>query len=293
MLSVDAVQLSVTVVPDAVPVSCVGAVGGWVSAWHCGGVIGTVVLAWDTLPAASRALTYRPQVDAGDHGQAGGQRRAAHRLHQLAVVVDVVEGDPDVVRRGVPRERHRVAGQVADPRVARHRRRLAVAAAQRQSSTAGWSARCRSRDRPVVLLAVPAPVTSRHRPDWTPTMVPLVLIRHCWLAPPLQPCRSARAAGAVVSWPATSRHIGVVVDPQLTGRGERPRLVGLTVAVVDVDAGAGGPRRCRPRPGTGRWPRRPPSTVPLRRPARRRPRSAASPPPSPPATAAVVVWFAR
>jgi hypothetical protein len=57
MLSVAAVQFSVTVVPDAEPVSLVGAVGAWVSASQCGGVIGTVVLAWETLPAASRALT--------------------------------------------------------------------------------------------------------------------------------------------------------------------------------------------------------------------------------------------
>jgi hypothetical protein len=57
MLSVAALQLSVTVVPEAEPVSPAGAVGGSLSSWQCGGVIGTVVLAWDTLPAASRALT--------------------------------------------------------------------------------------------------------------------------------------------------------------------------------------------------------------------------------------------
>ena len=40
--------LTVTGVPD----------GGWVSAWHCGGVMVTVVLACDTLPAASRMAGY-------------------------------------------------------------------------------------------------------------------------------------------------------------------------------------------------------------------------------------------
>ena len=37
-----------------------------------------------------------------------------------------------------------------------------------------------------VPFAVPRPVTSRHSPDCTPTIVPLVCSRHFWLAPPLQ-----------------------------------------------------------------------------------------------------------
>ena len=61
-LSVDAAQVSVTVVPDTAAVGLPGAVGACVSAWHCGTVIVTVVLACDTLPAASRALTYRPHT---------------------------------------------------------------------------------------------------------------------------------------------------------------------------------------------------------------------------------------
>ena len=43
--------------PDTVAVGVPGAVGACVSAWHCGAVIVTVLLACDTLPAASRALT--------------------------------------------------------------------------------------------------------------------------------------------------------------------------------------------------------------------------------------------
>jgi len=62
MSSVAAVQVRVTVVPDAVPCRPVGAVGGTGSSWQAGGVIGTVALACETLPAASRALTYKPQV---------------------------------------------------------------------------------------------------------------------------------------------------------------------------------------------------------------------------------------
>ena len=57
MLSLDTVQFRVTVVPATEPARFAGAVGDCVSTWHCGGVIGTVALAWDTLPAASRALT--------------------------------------------------------------------------------------------------------------------------------------------------------------------------------------------------------------------------------------------
>jgi Na+/serine symporter len=64
-LSVDAPQFRVTVVPEAIPVRLVGAVGGCVSTSHAGGVMLTVSLACETLPAASRALTNSPQVTCG------------------------------------------------------------------------------------------------------------------------------------------------------------------------------------------------------------------------------------
>jgi len=63
--SVAGAQRTVTAVPEAVAVTSVGVVGGSVSAWHCGTVMVTVEPAWETLPAASRALTYRPQVAPG------------------------------------------------------------------------------------------------------------------------------------------------------------------------------------------------------------------------------------
>jgi hypothetical protein len=37
-----------------------------------------------------------------------------------------------------------------------------------------------------VPFAVPAPLTSRHSPDWTPVIVPLALTFHCWFGWPLQ-----------------------------------------------------------------------------------------------------------
>ena len=61
-LSVDAVQVRVMSVPLAVPARLVGVVGRWVSDWQNGGVTESVALACETLPAASRALTYHPQV---------------------------------------------------------------------------------------------------------------------------------------------------------------------------------------------------------------------------------------
>src|SRR5438046_635195 len=57
-----------------------------------------------------------------------------------------------------------------------------------------------------VPLAVPLPTTSRHRPDWTPTMVPLALTVHCWLAPPLQ-VQSTTFVPGVVPLPSASRHL--------------------------------------------------------------------------------------
>src|SRR5690348_1671604 len=61
-LSVAAVHLRVTVVCDTDAVRFVGAVGGSVSTWHSGTWMVTVSLACERLSAASRALTYRPQV---------------------------------------------------------------------------------------------------------------------------------------------------------------------------------------------------------------------------------------
>jgi hypothetical protein len=55
-------------------------------------------------------------------------------------------------------------------------------------------------------LAVPAPVTSRHSPDPTPTTVPSEFTRHCWLTPPLQVQISTRVPAAVL-FPGTSRHL--------------------------------------------------------------------------------------
>ncbi len=38
----------------------------------------------------------------------------------------------------------------------------------------------------LVRLVVAAPTASRHSPDWTPAIVPLVLTFHCWAALPSQ-----------------------------------------------------------------------------------------------------------
>ena len=208
MLSVDAVQLRVTVVPDAEPVSWVGAVGGLVSAWHCGGVIVTVVLACDTLPAASRALTYRPQVAPGDHGEArwtawcrsptssaGRRGRCRRRRRRRCRSRRSRRTSPScsvrLLTRALPGA---VGGWVS-----------ALPAAVVHS---GWSARCRSTARPAVLFAVPVAghVQAQARTA-RPTMVPSALIRPALVGAAVCRCRSAAAAGAVVSWPATSRHI--------------------------------------------------------------------------------------
>ena len=52
-MSVDAVQLTVTVVPVAVAVRPVGMVGGWVSTWHGGGVMESADL---VLPGLNRRV---------------------------------------------------------------------------------------------------------------------------------------------------------------------------------------------------------------------------------------------
>src|SRR5579884_3266591 len=57
-------------------------------------------------------------------------------------------------------------------------------------------------------LAVDAPVTSRHRPDWAPVMVPLELKFHCWLDWPLHD-QMMTFVPLVVPWPLASRHIVV------------------------------------------------------------------------------------
>src|SRR2546421_7937814 len=64
-LSVEAVHVSDTLVLFALPVRLVGLVGGWVSEPQAGGVMFTVSLACETLPAASRACTYRPHGTPG------------------------------------------------------------------------------------------------------------------------------------------------------------------------------------------------------------------------------------
>ena len=64
-LSVEAVHFRDTLVLFALPVRLVGLVGGWVSEPQAGGVMFTVSLACETLPAASRACTYRPHGTPG------------------------------------------------------------------------------------------------------------------------------------------------------------------------------------------------------------------------------------
>ena len=58
----------------------------------------------------------------------------------------------------------------------------------------------------LVPLAVPLLLASRHLPEPVPTTVPLLLIVHCWLVPPLQ-SQIWTAAPSVVAAPATSRHL--------------------------------------------------------------------------------------
>ena len=146
-------------------------------------------------------------------------------------------------------------------------------------------------------LAVPAPVTSRHSPDWTPVMVPLALTCHCWLtgrcrsrSPPW--CRRGPVAVGVKAQLAAA-----AVDGELAG-GVWSSLVGPAAAVPDVQLGARGgagaghvqaparthgvhlpvfpPRRGRP------WPRRPAPSDDHRHCRPRPPRAAAAAPPRPP-----------
>lgn len=57
-----------------------------------------------------------------------------------------------------------------------------------------------------VPLAVAAPTASRHSPDRTPVIVPLVLMSHCWLVPPLQ-SQMTTAVPLVVPLFLASRHL--------------------------------------------------------------------------------------
>src|SRR4029078_3597097 len=58
----------------------------------------------------------------------------------------------------------------------------------------------------LVPLAVPAPLASRHSPDWTPVMVPLAFTFHCWLVPPWQ-SQMIAAVPLLVPAPKASRHL--------------------------------------------------------------------------------------
>src|SRR2546421_6306352 len=59
-LSVEAVQVRLTLVPLAVPLRLVGVLGGVGSGQAGGGMLIVGLLPCGTLPAASRACTYRP-----------------------------------------------------------------------------------------------------------------------------------------------------------------------------------------------------------------------------------------
>src|SRR6185436_7288687 len=82
----------------------------------------------------------------------------------------------------------------------------------------------------VVPLAVPALLTSRHRPDCRPTIVPSALNVHCWLVPPLQSHSCAFAPAVADSgasrhlprtcrlWPATvQRWLAAPLQSQMIG----------------------------------------------------------------------------
>src|SRR5689334_7726894 len=58
----------------------------------------------------------------------------------------------------------------------------------------------------LVPFAVPALLASRHSPDWTPVMVPLALMVHCWLVP-LWQSQMMTWVPLVVPWPLASRHL--------------------------------------------------------------------------------------
>src|SRR4051812_612301 len=57
----------------------------------------------------------------------------------------------------------------------------------------------------LVPLAVAAPETSRHSPDWTPVTEPFELTFHCWLVCPLQ-AQMIAGVPLVVPRPDASRH---------------------------------------------------------------------------------------
>jgi hypothetical protein len=58
----------------------------------------------------------------------------------------------------------------------------------------------------LVPLVVPAALASRHSPECTPVMVPLVLTFHCWLFWPLQ-SQMITVVPLLVPRPLASRHL--------------------------------------------------------------------------------------
>src|SRR5688500_9038912 len=63
----------------------------------------------------------------------------------------------------------------------------------------------------LVPLAVAAPLASRHRPDWTPVILPSAVTVHCWLAWPLQ-SQTMTAVPVAVPCPKASRHLSPKTD---------------------------------------------------------------------------------
>src|SRR5690348_14325761 len=62
-----------------------------------------------------------------------------------------------------------------------------------------------------VPLAVPAPLTSRHRPDLTPVTEPSEFCRHCWLAWPLQVQMITGVPGVVWPLEASTQRVSPIV----------------------------------------------------------------------------------
>src|SRR4051812_32108531 len=62
-----------------------------------------------------------------------------------------------------------------------------------------------------VPLAVPAPLASRHRPDWTPVMDPSEFWRHCWFGCPLQFQMMTGVPGVVCWWEAPTHRVPLSV----------------------------------------------------------------------------------
>ena len=111
------------------------------------------------------------------------------------------------------------------------------------ASTAGCCRRCRSTARARVPFAVPAPVASRHRPDWAPVIVPSALSVHFWLAPPLQVQMSTLVPGAGAL--AVGVQAVAAVDPQLACGGGVHCWLAAAVAVPQLHLRAVRLRRAR------------------------------------------------